>query len=81
MHLVPPDQVSPHDRKTRGGVSGPPAADTALTYRVSDAVAVSGLSRSSIYNAIKDGRLRSVLVCGRRLIPAEALRQLLQGAA
>ena len=77
MHLIPPEQTSPHERKLRG----PPAVDAVLTYRISDAVAVSGISRSSIYNAIKAGRLRSVLVCGRRLIPADALRGLLQGAA
>lgn len=54
--------------------------DIALAYRVNDAAKVAGLSRSTIYNLISDRKLRSVVVAGRRLIPADALRQLLQGA-
>jgi excisionase family DNA binding protein len=52
-----------------------------LAYRVNDAIKVSGLGRSSIYKLISDGKLRSVLVAGRRLIPADALGELLRGAA
>jgi excisionase family DNA binding protein len=55
--------------------------DTVLAYRVNDAAKVAGLSRSSLYNLIGEGKLRSVLVAGRRLIPADALRDLLRGAA
>jgi hypothetical protein len=63
-------------------VARPPrAANVALTYRISDAVAISGLSRSTIYNAMKRGELHSRLVCGRRLIPSAALRQFLGEAA
>jgi excisionase family DNA binding protein len=54
----------------------PLPSDIALAYGVNDAAKVSGLSRSSIYNLIGEGRLRSVLVAGRRLIPADALRDL-----
>jgi hypothetical protein len=57
--------------------SVPLPPDIALAYRVNDAVKISGLSRSSIYNLISDGKLRSVVVAGRRLIPADALRDLL----
>jgi hypothetical protein len=53
--------------------------DIALAYRVNDAIKVSGLSRTSIYKLIGEGKLRSVLVAGRRLIPADALRDLLRG--
>jgi hypothetical protein len=53
--------------------------DTVLAYRVNDAVRVAGLSRSSLYNLIGEGKLRSVLVAGRRLIPADALRDLVRG--
>jgi excisionase family DNA binding protein len=63
----------------KGGVSLPP--DTALAYRVNDAAKVAGLSRSSLYLLIGEGKLRSVRVAGRRLIPADALRNLLHGAA
>jgi excisionase family DNA binding protein len=65
-----------HLRKERSPL--PP--DVALGYRVNDAAEVAGLSRGTIYNLIGEGKLRSVLVAGRRLIPADALRELLQGA-
>ena len=52
-----------------------------ITYRVNDAAKVAGLSRSKIYELIGEGKLRSVMVAGRRLIPADALRGLLLGAA
>jgi excisionase family DNA binding protein len=61
--------------------SVPLPPDTVLAYRVNDAAKVAGLSRSSIYSLIGEGKLRSVLVAGRRLIPAAALRDLLSGAA
>jgi excisionase family DNA binding protein len=59
----------------------PVPLDTILAYRVNDAAKVAGLSRSSLYVLIGEGKLRSVLVAGRRLIPADALRDLLRGAA
>jgi excisionase family DNA binding protein len=55
--------------------------DAVLAYRVNDAAKVAGLSRSSLYELIGEGKLRSVLVAGRRLIPADALRDLLRVAA
>jgi len=64
----------------RHGASLPPAA-AALAYRVNDAAAISGLGRSSLYKLMNSGQLRSVLVAGRRLIPAEALRDLIQAVA
>ena len=65
-----------------GGTGGAPLPpDVAITYRVNDAAKVSGLSRSKIYELIGEGKLRSVMVAGRRLIPADALRSLLLGAA
>jgi excisionase family DNA binding protein len=56
-----------------------PAYPPPLAYGIEDAVKASGLSRSTLYDLIGEGKLRSVKVAGRRLIPAEALRQLLQG--
>jgi excisionase family DNA binding protein len=50
-----------------------------LAYRIDDAVKVSGLGRSTIYKLLTSGRLRSVRVAGRRLIPVDALRELLRG--
>jgi excisionase family DNA binding protein len=50
-----------------------------ITLRLDEAQAVSGLSRSTLYELIKSGRLRAVKVAGRRLIPREALEALLLG--
>ena len=55
--------------------------DTVIAYRVNDAAKATGLSRSSLYTLMGEGKLRSILVAGRRLIPADALRDLLRGAA
>ena len=68
-----------HANIRKGSVPLPP--DTALAYRVNDAARVAGLSRSSLYTLMGEGKLRSVLIAGRRLIPADALRDLLSGAA
>lgn len=59
--------------KTQGVVKPAP-----LAYTVKGAVDVIGLSRSKLYLMINDGTLRSLKVAGRRLIPAEALRDLLK---
>jgi excisionase family DNA binding protein len=53
----------------------------AMAYRVNDAVKVAGLSRSTLYALISEQKLRSVVVGGRRLIPADALRDLLREGA
>jgi excisionase family DNA binding protein len=60
---------------------GPPAVGVALAYRINDAAAVTGLSRSKLYELIAEGRLRSIKVAGRRLIPRDALEALLSEGA
>ncbi len=52
---------------------------TPRAYRVQDFCKAFGLSRSTTYNLIAQGKLRSVLVAGRRLIPADAAEALLNG--
>lgn len=52
-----------------------------LAYSIREACQASSLSRSTIYARIADGSLRAVRVCGRTVIPAEALRSLLAGGA
>jgi predicted DNA-binding transcriptional regulator AlpA len=47
-----------------------------IAYRVNDAVAACGLSRASLYRLIQEGKLRTKLVAGRRLIEPAALREL-----
>jgi len=49
-----------------------------LAYRIADAVAVSGLSRTTIYALMAAGKLRTVKIGGRRLVPRAALAELLQ---
>jgi excisionase family DNA binding protein len=48
-------------------------------YGVRDFCKAFGVSRSTVYNLISDGRLRTVKVAGRRLIPADAAEALLHG--
>jgi excisionase family DNA binding protein len=48
-------------------------------YRVLDFCKAFGVSRSTVYNLINDGKLHSVRVAGRRLIPADAAETLLRG--
>jgi hypothetical protein len=50
-----------------------------LAYRINDAIKVSGLGHSSTYKLIGEGKLRSIMIAGRRLIPADALRELFAG--
>jgi excisionase family DNA binding protein len=42
--------------------------DEKLALRINDTVAISGLSRSTLYKLHADGKLRAVKVGGRRLI-------------
>ena len=48
-----------------------------LAYQINEAVRVSGLSRTTIYELMKAGRLKTILVAGRRLVPAANLKALL----
>ncbi len=54
---------------------------TPLAYSIADAVRVSSLGRTTIYGHIAAGRLKSVRVGGRTLIPAASLRALIDGEA
>lgn len=46
-------------------------------WRVDDLSKAIGLSKSTLYKAMSDGRLRSIKVAGRRLIPADAVEEFL----
>ena len=46
-------------------------------WRVADLSKAIGLSKSTLYAAMGDGRLRSIKIAGRRLIPADAVDQFL----
>ena len=74
---IPTAEVAAEGKRRSKLPSVPVPPDVAMAYRVNDAAKVSGLSRSTIYNLIAARKLRSVVVAGRRLIPADALRDLL----
>lgn len=50
-----------------------------LAYSIKEACAATSWGRSTLYTFIADGRLRTVRIGGRRLIPAEALHALING--
>jgi excisionase family DNA binding protein len=50
-------------------------------YRIKDFCALYSISRSSAYKLMAEGKLRSIRVGGRRLIPKECAEALLQGEA
>jgi excisionase family DNA binding protein len=52
-----------------------------LTYTVREACEVSGLSKTTIFQHIKEGRLHTRRVGGRTLIPCAELRMFLLGEA
>ena len=52
-----------------------------IAYSIREAVRVSTLSRSTIYNHIAARRLKANRVGGRTLIPADSLHALIAGEA
>ncbi len=51
-----------------------------LALRVKDAASALGCSRSTLYLLMKRGKLRSVKIAGRRVIPMDAAKSLLDAA-
>ena len=47
-------------------------------YRVNDFCRLYGIGRSGVYKLLKEGKLPSVIVAGRRLIPRDAAVALLR---
>ena len=52
-----------------------------LALRVNDAARVTGIGRTSLYELINEGKLKTGKVAGRRLVPMAALRDLIERAA
>jgi excisionase family DNA binding protein len=50
-------------------------------YQISEFLEAFGVSRSHLYNLIRDGKIRSVCIGGRRLIPVEEGQRLLEQGA
>jgi len=56
-------------------------SDEKFAFRINEAVAVSGLSRSTLYKLLSAEKLRAVKIGGRRLILRDDLMALLQKGA
>jgi excisionase family DNA binding protein len=52
-----------------------------LSVGIDDAATLTGLSRSRLYELLSEGRIRSVAIGRRRLIPVASLRELIGEAA
>lgn len=52
-----------------------------LAYSIADAVRVSGLGKTRLYQLINSQRLKATKVGKRTLIPASSLRALIEGGA
>jgi excisionase family DNA binding protein len=68
-----------HRHGSRDGEAAPDPE--ALAYCVKDAARLIGVSRATLYILISTGDLRTVKIRKRRLIPREALSELLAGGA
>jgi excisionase family DNA binding protein len=54
--------------------------DEKRAFRINEAVAAYGLSRSTLYKLIAERKLRAAKIGGRRLIPRDALETLLNNS-
>jgi len=55
--------------------------DARRAYQVNEAAAAYRLSRSTLYKLMAIGKLRTVKIGGRRLIPVDAIEALIAGGA
>lgn len=76
-HPMPAESTTASRRKPR--TARPLAPADALAFRVNDARIHAGLSRTTLYKLINDGRLKALNVAGRTLIEGDSLRALLRG--
>ncbi len=59
----------------------PPTEGGVRAYRVNDFCRLYGVGRSGVYKLLKEGKLPSVVIAGRRVIPHDAAEALLQADA
>lgn len=71
--------VASRDTNGRDGTAPPSQIVRPISYTIKDSAQVSGLGRSTLYKCIRDKKLETVLVCGRRLILADSLEALVRG--
>jgi predicted site-specific integrase-resolvase len=51
-----------------------------LTLNINDACKAIGIGRTSLYELINEGKLETVIIAGRRLVPVTAIRALIEEA-
>jgi excisionase family DNA binding protein len=56
-------------------------SSTKLGYSIREACEATSLGKTTVYNHIAAGRLRTVRIGGRTIIPADSLRALLEGGS
>jgi len=61
--------------------SSPTDISQALSYTVADACAVTGISRSKLYELIGAGEIDTTTIGRRRLVKAASLRSFIEGEA
>jgi excisionase family DNA binding protein len=72
------------NREPRNGGPFPSLADVGgepvrLVYSVAEAAVVLGISRTKMFGLLEEGRVRTVRVGRRRLVPAAAIDEFLEG--
>lgn len=59
----------------------PFAANDRLAFQITEAGQIVGIGRTSVYELIREGKLKTVKIAGRTLIPADSLRALVDSKA
>jgi excisionase family DNA binding protein len=53
-------------------------SEAPLAYRVAQFCKLIGLGKSAFYERVRDGRIRTIRIGGRRLVPAEEAQRLVR---
>ena len=54
------------------------AGDAPLAYRVAQFCKAVGVGKTKFYELVRDGKIRTVVIGGRRLIPADEAQRLVR---
>jgi len=53
-------------------------SDAPLAYRVAQFCRLIGLGKTKFYELVRDGKIKTVLIGGRRLVPADEAQRLVR---